>query len=278
MKRSMGMWLGVCGAMLLAGSVQADDAPPLEQASMLVTGHIEVATDGSVMHYALDQPDKLPAPVRDLLGKAIPDWKFRPALVNGEPVIAKTTMGVRVVATQVQGDEFRIVIVGTYFGPKDTRAIAKVRETAPHYPPAAVRAGVYGTVMLALRVDQSGKVADAAVEKVDLGVRTYGQASHWREVLGEASLRAAHDWQFTPATDPAATYRIALVPVTFNLRRGFDTTRTSYGQWKVYLPGPQQLIPWLDNRLMSGDPDAMPNGSVGLVGGGLHLLTPLHGA
>src|SRR6185437_14739483 len=46
------------------------------QASMLVTGTIEVAPDGSVAQYALDHPDELPPAVKGLLAKAIPSWKF----------------------------------------------------------------------------------------------------------------------------------------------------------------------------------------------------------
>jgi len=87
----------------------------------------------------------------------------------------------------------RLEIEGVHFGPKDSHpGIAVVKQDTPVYPPAAERALVRGTVYLALRVDRMGKVADVAVQQVDMGVvERDAELSHWREVFGRVSREAA---------------------------------------------------------------------------------------
>lgn len=279
----MKRWLAGFSCGLLAGAALA--AAPGEayrhvQASMLVSGHIEVAPDGSVLQYALDRPAALPAPVKDLLAKAIPAWKFAPVAVDGKPAIARAAMDVRVVARPMDGDNFSIVVASTHFGERNGNpAIKAVRQRHPVYPVEALRERVTGRVYLAARVDAAGKVIDAAAEQVNLGkFGSAAQMAKWRDQLARTSIRAAEGWVFSPAADSAAPYRVIRVPVSFDMNVNGVSTRARYGQWNVYVPGPVQWIPWLDGKLISGGADAVPDGAIDQVGHGLRLLAPPKGA
>ena len=102
---------------------------------------------------------------------------------------------------------------------------------------------------------------------------------HWRDLLSRAAIYAAKTWQFrsppdsktTPATD-SETARTLRVPVQFLL----EGDRTpSYGQWSVYVPGPQHAIPWLSNDdAGSTSPEALAaDGIYPVEYSGLHLVT-----
>lgn len=279
----MRRWLSGLLCLVLSGAALAAGPAAVRkrvQASMLVTGTIEVAPDGGVAQYTLDHPDELPPAVKDLLAKAIPDWRFQPIAVAGKPAIAKGAMSLRIVAKPLANGNYNIAVAATHFGgPNGNHAINYVQRRPPVYPPEAIRERVTGTVYLALRVDAAGKVADAAAEQVDLGkIGSDFQMKLWRDRLAWVSVAAAKRWTFSPSTDAASPYRVVRVPVTFNLRVNGYSTRAGYGQWKAYVPGPVQLIPWLDNKLISGGVDALPDGDVDQVGHGLRLLTPVKGA
>lgn len=251
--------------------------------SMLVTGSILVSPDGSVQSYTVDQPDKLPSVVVDVLGKNVPTWKFEPVTVDGKPVLAKARMSVRIVGKRVDDSHDAISIAGAQFGENnhatDESISYKTRE-APAYPRMAVESRVPGTVYLLLRVDRQGQVADAAVEQVNLGA--YGndiQMERFRRVLADATLKAAVHWTFTiPTTGKHADdkYWVVRVPVNFDLNpAGQSSPRDAYGHWQVYVPGPRQLVPWVDNKLIAGGADAMPAGGIHQLDQALHLTTPL---
>lgn len=279
----MKRWLTGFGCLLLSGVALAagsNEAYRHVQASMLVSGDIEVAPDGSVMGYDLDHPSEIPMQVRHLLAKVVPAWKFEPVVVHGRPAIAKASMSVRVLATPMDKDTFRLAIAAVHFGERDGKpAIKAVHERRPIYPSEAMREHVTGTVYLVARLDADGKVVDAAAQQVDLGTLSGSvQMKHWRDQLARASVRAAQSWLFSPATAGAPAYRIIRLPVTFNIRVNGFSTRVHYGQWDVYVPGPVEWIPWLDKRLITGGVDAVPVGAIDQMGRGLHLLTPLKGA
>lgn len=250
------------------------------QASMLVSGDIEVAPDGSVMQYTLDRPAELPSQVKGMLAKAVPTWKFQPVIVDGKPVIAKAAMTVRVVAKPVDKENFRISVESAHFGHQEgDPAIKSIRKQQPVYPRSAINDRVSGVVYVIARVDASGKVADVAAQQVNLhNSGSAVQLKRWRGELAQASVHAIQNWTFTPAASGAASGRLVRMPVTFVLRSGVASSKPRYGQWDVYVPGPVQLIPWLDNRLLSAGVDAVSDGAIDQVGQGLQLLTPLTGA
>ena len=77
----------------------------------------------------------------------------------------------------------------------------------PRYPPAALRSGITGTVVLIVSVDANGNVTDVSVER----------SSRNRD-LDRAAIQAARKWRFNPAMQdgrPAAG--LVRIPVEFNL-------------------------------------------------------------
>lgn len=263
------------GIVLSTAALAAGPQNESVRASMLVTGTVQEAPDGSVATYAIDHPESLPPAVRSLLASAIPTWKFDPLTANNRAAAAKVPIAVRVVATTMDGDKVRLEVEGVHFGPSDNHpGIAVVKQEKPVYPPAAEHALVHGTVYLAMRVDPAGKVADVAVQQVDMGVvGRDAELNRWRELLGRVSREAASQWVFTPASDAATPYRIVRMSITFALRSMAtgESTKPAYGHWNIYEPGPVQPIPWLDSKQLNGGVDALPDGDIDLVGRGVHM-------
>jgi protein TonB len=78
----------------------------------------------------------------------------------------------------------------------------------PQYPRVAVRRGYEGTVLLKVRVLDSGRVDEVAIEE-----------SSGHRILDKAALEAVKTWRFTPARQGGkAVVSWALVPITFNLK------------------------------------------------------------
>lgn len=272
--------LGMLG-LLLAGAALADGAGSVRkrvEGSMLVTGTIEVAPDGTVSGYRLDRPEKLPPVVIDLLGKSVPHWTFQPVLLQGRPVPAKARMSLRLGA-RPQGDgSYEVAIRGAYFGEPSSKIKGEMR--APGYPGAAIDARVAGTVYLLLRIDPAGKVSDAVAEQVNLEVVASDTVlKRWRRLFANVSIEAARRWTFNPVSpEEGAAYRVVRVPVAYRLHALGAAEPDTYGQWQAYIPGPVEPAPWLDaGKLLTGPADALPGD--GVYGQSeLLLLTPLdHG-
>jgi TonB family protein len=278
-------WIAGLFCMLLAWTVWAgpNDIRKTAEASMLVTGWIDVAPDGSVHDYTIDRPEKIPPSVIDLIHASVPGWKFH--FAEHVDAIQRAKMNLRILAKPIDDQHDTLAINGATFG--DGAAAATDHVTAknmqhPKYPRAAVEARVDGTVFLLLRVGRQGQVEDAAVEQVNLGV--YGreaQMAHFRAVLGDAALEAARKWTYNAPTTGqhvADPYWYLRVPVAFNLHvRGMR--EDTYGKWEPYIPGPREWIPWAknDNRLSSSS-DAIPEEGISQVDQSLQLTTALTGA
>lgn len=255
------------------------------QASMLVRGTIEIAPDGSVAKYTLDHPDQLPAAVKNLLGKAIPVWKFKPVEQDGAPVEAKAQMGLRVVAKPMGDKEYSLGVAGAWFGQGALNQSSVTAQTItykskkqPDYPLGAAYSRVSGVVYALLKVGRDGKVMDAVAEQVDLGVvASDSQLQVWQRMLAAATLSALKQDTFNvPQSGPEANkpYWVARIPVTFQL----TTNAMSYGQWQAYVPGAVRLPEWAQEHRLAGSPDAVPEGGILLASQSLQLLTPLTGA
>jgi hypothetical protein len=280
------------GSLCLMLSCAALAAGPSEvrkqtQASMLVTGVIEVTPAGTIKSYAIDHQDKLPAPVVDLLQKNIPTWEFKPVLVDGAPVAAHAKMSLRVVAKRVDDQHDSIGIEGAHFGDNGEipgQTVSRKTMEQPGYPELEVRSRVTGTVYVLLKIGRDGTVADAAAEQVNLGVYASDHDMNlFRKDLANATLRALRHWTFNPPTSgkhAADPYWFARVPVNFNIAtNGVPAAHAEYGKWESYIPGPREIIPWAEkSRLISASPDAAPAGGIYQIDQGLELKTPLAGA
>lgn len=248
------------------------------EASMLVTGTIDIAHDGSVAGYVLDKPEMLPESVVTLASKALPQWRFKPVLVDGKSVLGRARMSLRYVANREDDGTYRVRIRSAWFGDKSAKpgeAVASKSMRPPEYPFAALRAGIGGTAYVVVRVGRDGKVADVVVERVNL--RTVGSEHYMqraRKLFADASARATRRWSFSvPEAGPQADqpYWDVRVPVAYYVN---DQKPPAYGQWDAYVPGPEHPVPWIPADQAGGN-DALVAGGIYPIGGGPKLITQL---
>ena len=274
------MWVSLA---LFASTAGAQAARKTAEGSMVVTGSLEVNPDGTLHGYTLDQPEKLPPVVVDVLGKSIAHWQFR--LSSPSTQVIKTRMGVRVVARPVGDGNYKVAVDGATFGEGEANAATVTynnRAAAPRYPQMAIDARVSGTAYLVLRIGRDGSVQDAVAEQVDLEQYATQQAmDKFRKVLANASLDAARQWTFhtpTQGTGVNDPYWVVRVPVNFNLTViGQPEKQHAYGTWQAYIPGPRQVVPWISPELAAESPNAMADGGLATGHAGLVLATPLGG-
>lgn len=277
-------WWGLCLLFIAFVAVAGGGRKEaLQQAelSLRVTGSVDIEPDGGVSAYVVDQPEKLPGGVRELISKNVPKWRFEPILVDGKAVSARAKMSLHVVAKRIDENRFNAMIDAANFGtgeqvPGEDITVKEMKP--PKYPMWAAMKGFKGTVYLVLRIGRQGTVEDLVVEQVNL--RTVGTPREMelgRNHLSRAALEAAKAWTFVPPTKGENAKQESWsvrVPVDYSLD-GEDRTQ-KYGRWQAYIPGPRQRIPWdTDEDDNAFGPDALPDGGIYMVGGGPRLLTPL---
>lgn len=250
--------LALCAFAALAGRHDKQ-----VEASMLVTGELVVAPDGTVKSYKLDRADALPPDTRKLLAKLVPGWELDVAKADGSPLQSPATvrMSVQLVARPIAGvdDQVRVTIQDTAFwDPKAPVEVeAKEALTPPAYPPFAARSGVSGIVYVVLRLNPDGTVAETHVERVDMTVLSDAKTLRkFSKVLAEAAVGASKQWTFDIAPERLAHPEpVAVrVPIAFKLAdAGKQTPKAEYGRWQAYVPGPYAPIPWQNRTADGGD-------------------------
>ncbi|TCV94694.1 outer membrane transport energization protein TonB [Luteibacter rhizovicinus] len=273
--------------MLLAGLAVAAGPGAIRkqiEASMLVTGAIDVAPDGTVSKYVLDRPDRLSPEVVTLIQRSAAIWRFKPVLADGKAVPAHASMSLRLVASRQDDGNYVARVKGAHFGddvPGET--ISQKQQRPPEYPRSAIQAGVAASVYLLIHVGRDGRVTDADAEQVNLqAVASDADMRAWRKLFANVSKQAVRDWTFNlPTQGPhvADAGWVARVPIQFRLRKN-GVIEDDYGVWQAYVPGPKEAVVWMgptggpeDEK--NGVADALPDGGVYLVGSGLTLITPL---
>lgn len=276
--------LSLAGFFSAAGNAQASSAAL--EASMVVRGHIDIATDGSVEGLRLTHEDALEPNMANFIRKAVMAWRFEPIVEDGVAVPATAPVSLRLMAVRSDDGDFRASIRGASFDvydPTDATTVRWEKNTPPKYPSGALRAWVQGDVYLAVKVGRDGSVEDAAVRQVNLlSSDSERNMKRWREALAAASLRTARDWRFlTPTEGEAAAepYWLVTVPVAFRLIVPGQPQNTDEPRWTAYVPGPLQPLPWLapEDVRNATSPEALADGGVYMVGeaSGPKLLTPL---
>lgn len=276
------------GLLLMSGALVASAATLQEvrksaEGSMLVTGSVTVNPDGTLNTYALDQPEKLPSAVVELIGKSVPLWQFKLSAPAAQPV--STAMSLRVVAKPTAEGGYRVLVAGASFGTYkvDASSISYKYHSSPSYPSFVSNANVSGTVYVLVRVGRDGAVQDAIAEEVDLDqYATEGRMDRFRQLLTEASLGAVRRWTFnTPTEGPEANnpYWVARIPIVFDVDPpGVVQKAQRYGSWHPYIPGPHQTASWNTQALASQAPNATPDGVLLAGNAGVTLITPLGGS
>lgn len=280
--------LAVSGGGALIDTADAQTAREVRrqaEASMTLSGVIDIGREGQVEGFQLDRREKVDAGVAGFVDKAVQSWRFEPTLVDGKPMPARTTVHLRLIAGNMEGNSMQVRVVDARFGKlggssaPSTDDVTAAKTRAPVYPPQAASIRGQGTVMLLVKVGRDGKVADVIAEQTNLTVvgpeRTMNQL---RDVLAKASVRSAREWTFNPPTtgeDKDRDFWTVRVPVNYF----FDKQSERYGRWSAYIPGPRQQAPWkTGEETLAAGTDLLPEGGVYMVGRaqeGPRLLTPL---
>lgn len=279
-------WLGCIASTVsvaATGAATGQNVRKTAEASVLVTGSLEVNPDGTLHGYTLDHPEKLPPVVVEVIGKNIVQWEFK--LSASAKEVVKSTMSLRVVAKPVADGKFNVFVQGASFGQAEANAatVSYKEHSAPRYPRLAVEARVSGTVYLLVRVGRDGAVMDVAAEQVNLDqYGTQADMDRFRKILADASIDAATHWTYnlpTKGTSINDPYWVVRVPVNYSLHQmGALDKVHKYGDWDVYIPGPRQTPSWIDAGLANQSPDATPDGSLASGNSSIQLVTRLGGA
>lgn len=255
------------------------------ESSMLVTGWVSIAADGSTTKLELDEKEKLPDVVVSLIEKGGARWRFEPVLVDGVARKAKARMSLRIVAKKIDADQYQVSIRSSYFGAEAVTpeeyvqqpdSIKPIAMKPPLYPENAARMGARGTVYVVLKIGREGTVQESFAEQVNLQViGSDNEMKQMRGILAKSALGAAKKWTFQfPATGENAKQDVWVVrvPVDFQF---YGHKRPGYGQWDSYVPGPTLRAPWDTGSDMTQSPDAMIAGGLYDARNSLRLLTPL---
>lgn len=260
----------------------------LDQAvnTLAVKGSIEIDARGKVQRYTLDHPEAYSGAVREMLDRIVPQWTFRPVLVDGAPGAARSAMYLRLQANPIGDGQYRVEIASAAFGDDEraapgTRVAVDLRSgmPAPKYPKEEMIAGIGAQVITVVRIGRDGRVADAIVEQTNLDqLGTSKAMARWRRDFEATALARLKHWAFvTPTAGPeaAASYWTVRIPVTY--RSGSAQTRGP-GAWESYVPGPRRRVPWVtdeEQALADTGSDALPGSGVFPLKPALQLLTPL---
>lgn len=278
----------IVGLGLLLAAVAGTHAQGVRntaEASMVLTGTVDVNPDGSLRGYTIDKREAVPADVAAIVDKNVSRWTFKLSAPTTEVIHSK--MSLLVLAKPAGGDKYAVTVSGTSFNEDEGRSGEQVsyksNDTHPTYPQAALNARVSGTVFVLLRIGRDGTVQEAVAEQVNLD--QYGISSDmrlYRKLFAAASLRAAKQWTFNPPTQGKSVddpYWQARVPVQFSLHKmGEPIVERPYGRWHGYIPGPRETPPWVSKTLLSEAPDAMPDDGLHTGHSMLQLATPLGGS
>ena len=281
-------WLALLLALSAGAAVAAGPGAVRKQieSSMLVRGNIDIDRAGAVTAVALETEAQLPQGVIDFVRGSVMQWKFEPIMRDGQPMLARSPMSLRVVAKKQDDGSYQVAIRHADFSGdgKDAsgESVAARSMDPPRYPEAAFRSGVAGTVYLAVKVGRDGNVEDVVAEQVNLKVvASENRMARARDLLAKPSLAAAKQWSFVPPTrgeSADAPYWTVRVPVSFAFG---PEPAEPYGKWNAYVPGPRQTLPWKAQQDAPGfSPDALLDGGgiyMARADSGPRLLTPLDG-
>lgn len=272
-------------AMLNTPTLQAQTTrnaqAPLE-ASMLVSGTIDISPQGKVEEYSLDHIDKLPAFVTDLIARHVPTWEFEQVIVDGQAVPTRAKMNLRMVAVDNGDGTMQLRIASTDFpidaSTGETVGVERIANTQ-RLGELAGGTNVSATVHVDLKIGRDGRVMQAHVRQINLQARGSERVMRRvREAYAQEALRIARYSRFTPVTagpDKDAESWTATLPIAIHVGEGDSPADW---QWVAYVPGPISRAPWREDDDDAADSDAMPDNGLRMAGRSLSLRTPLPGS
>lgn len=211
---------------------------------MTARGTVTIEPDGSVSEATLDMPRE----TRKAYLEAIRAWTFRPVVIDGRPVRAVAHFMIEATAKPMEGapDRVQLGFDNVWFlDPPEGKASVGERSarnelSPPRYPQRAADYGYGAEVRLLVKLDDSGRVIDAGVIGLALGVSSIqgvGRAETFARQFAESSVSAAKSWVIR---DPASIEAgAAIVPVVFS------RSREAGGSWQPRIPLDVTPLPWM---------------------------------
>jgi len=183
--------------------------------------------------------------------KAGSQWLFRPASLNGRPVASWVTVPFNFKLMSSKGLTFKTRVVSGSDAPELQRdSLEKgpepIKTVQPSYPAAAKKDKIEGTVWVKVRVDETGKVAEAKVEKSEASV------------LEGATIAAVKQWKFNPAISKGKPISLwVTIPFRFKLQDKEMSESRPAVNMKVRPVFPTKQLPPVENMKVDRDPEAV---------------------
>lgn len=260
--RGLFLWL-----LLLSAIPAFAQGKPKAQFETYVSGTIDIAKDGAVSGYTLE--DRVKPAIRAAIDKNVRNWRFEPITVDGRAVSATTQMNLQLLAVPLENGDYGLRVEKVWFGdPQRSNHIP-----APAYPADAAKAGRQAKVVLVLRLDPQGNVVEAFPEQTSLDIAPDGKkAQYWRKRFEEVSIRAAKEWKFT------VTEKIDGQPIGGSVR---IPVSYAFGpqEWGKYVPGPVNQVPWKsDAKVVETDTSSLRDGQAQSLDSRFKLKTGIVGS
>lgn len=273
-----GMWAAAATAVLALGTAHAaSDPAPVQGESVLtlrVDGELTIGPEGGVDDYRIRT--KLDPQVEALVKRAVPTWRFKPILVDGKPAIATSPMRITLAAEEVaQG--YRVTVDNVVFQPNTREQyeaelasqkahprmsvageapepqvwISSKSLKPPGYPYGLMRSGVEGIVLLNLRLNPDGTVAEVFAAQSSL-LNVKGREAlldRARAMLERNAGDVAKRWTFQVEAENLAGLSAedltVRVPVSYTLGKSGEAADGLAGKWRHEFRGPNLTAPWL---------------------------------
>ena len=281
MIRSIVLAMAMLATVNVAAATKVQIAQGENVLTLRVDGDLSIDAAGHVLDYRIRT--KLDPDIAKLVAKAVPAWRFEPVVVNGKGIPAKSSMRITLAATEVKGG-YEVRVDNIVFRPDTfeeyeasraaiqaeserqaadpTRAASaeKPRQfvgitarklTPPGYPSGLMKSGVEGVVLLILRLNPDGSVADVFASQSSL-LNVKGKPEvleRARTMLEKNAAATAAKWTFgVEAKNMAALNASDLtvrVPVEYVLTGGGTRDASLDGKWRHEVRGPNFPVPWL---------------------------------
>lgn len=248
--------------------------------TMRVDGELSIDPDGRVMDYKIGS--KLDPQLQKLVQRVVPSWRFKPILVDGKPVIAKSPMRITLKAEEM-AEGYQVKVDNVVFWPttKEQHAAEEPSRRAhpgmsvageepeplvwitskslspPSYPSGLMRSGVEGIVLLNIRVNPDGTVAEVFAAQSSL-LNVKGRSTlldRARIMLERNASTAAKRWRFEVAAENPASLSpedlTVRVPVEYIMSTSGDPQDALVGKWRHEFRGPNLTAPWLPDEKAS---------------------------
>jgi len=270
-----------------AGAQSRAEIRKTVEASMVLTGTMDITPTGAVEALHLDKEDEVDASALESARKLVSGWRFEPVIRDGKAVPARAPVRMRLLAQQTGDGGLSISVASAKFDDGSeteirTDSVQARKLTPPKFPEKLFYMGGLGEVTLLLEIGRDGRPQNVAVEQVNLRVILREHLmKRVRDGFMKASVDAAKRWEFDiPTTGEYADAESWTVRIPVN----YGTSREAaerYGQWQAYVPGPKFPAEWnyKGKGTAEDNGDLLAEGGVYMAGisKGPKLLTPLGG-